>query len=153
MQAKEIMTEAPACCTPEDRAEEAARLMHENDCGAIPVVEEQGSHRLVGVVTDRDIAVRGVAQGRGPETRVSELMTSEPECCPEDADVHEVEDVMKRKQVRRVPIIDARGELVGIIAQADLARSHGDEITDEEVGEVVERISEPGRRVRSAQAD
>ena len=153
MQAKEIMTQAPACCTPEDRAEEAARLMRENDCGAIPVVEREGSHHLVGVVTDRDIAVRAVAEGRGPDTRVSELMTPEPECCTADADVRDVEEVMKRHQVRRVPIIDASGQLVGIVTQADLARSHGDVISDQEVGEVVERISEPGRRVRSAQAD
>ena len=153
MQAKEIMTRDPACCTPDSRAEEAARLMSEHDCGAIPVVDGEGSHHLVGVVTDRDIALRGVAQGRGPGTPVSEIMTAGPECCSEKDDVHDVEDVMKRNQVRRVPIIDAKGELVGIISQADLARSEGDQISDAEVGQVVERISEPHRGVRSAQAD
>lgn len=150
MQAKEIMTKEPACCTPQTRAEEAARMMSEHDCGSLPVVQNDDSHRLVGVVTDRDIAVRGVAQGRGPEARVEELMTRDPECCPVDADVEEVEAVMRRAQVRRVPIIDASGELVGIIAQADLARKLHDE---QEVGELVEHISKPGRRVKSAQAD
>lgn len=150
MQAREVMTREPVSCTPETPAEEAARLMREHDCGAIPVVESDGSRTLVGVVTDRDIAVRGVAAGLGPDALVRDLMTPEPEACAPEADVHDVESVMKRNQLRRVPIIDAGGQLVGIIAQADLARKLGDE---RGVGELVERISEPRRRIRSGQAD
>lgn len=144
------MTSEPACCTPETRAEDAARLMREHDCGVIPVVENDGSKTLVGVVTDRDIALRGVGEGLGPDTPVGDLMTRDPQACPPDAEVEEVETVMKRAQVRRIPIIDAAGHLMGIIAQADLARKLGN---DKEVGELVERISEPGRRIRSGQAD
>lgn len=149
MRAREIMTHEPACCTPDTSAEEAARLMRENDCGVIPVVDGD-EKTLVGVVTDRDIALRGVAEGLGPDAPVSELMTPSPQSCSPDDDVHDVEQVMMRKQIRRVPIIDAAGHLVGIIAQADLARKLGN---DQEVGELVEHISEPGRRVRSGQAD
>jgi CBS domain-containing protein len=150
MRAKEVMTREPACCTPETRAEDVARLMREHDCGVIPVVESEGSKTLVGVVTDRDIALRAVGRGRGPDTPVRDLMTPEPRACTAETDVQEVETVMKREQVRRVPIIDAGGHLIGIISQADLARKLGNE---QEVGELVERISEPRRRIRSGQAD
>lgn len=151
MQAQELMTRDPACCTPEDPAQKAAELMSQHDCGAIPVVQDEQSKHLCGVITDRDIAVRGVARGRGAETKVEDLMTHDVECCSVDADMTEVERVMTERQVRRVPIIDADGQLVGIVAQADLARC---EATDgSEVGHVVERISEPGRKIRSAQGD
>jgi CBS domain-containing protein len=104
------------------------------------------------MITDRDIAIRGVARGRGAEAKVEELMTRDPESCGTDSDIEEIERVMSERQVRRVPIIDADGQLVGIISQADLARNDG-AISDREVGQVVERISEPGRRMRSAEGD
>jgi CBS domain-containing protein len=144
------MTREPACCTPETRAEDAARLMREHDCGVIPVVESEGSKTLIGVVTDRDIALRGVGEGLGPDTLVRDLMTPDPQTCTAETDVQDVEKIMKREQVRRIPIIDAAGHLMGIIAQADLARKLHN---DQEVGELVERISEPGRKIRSGQAD
>lgn len=150
MRAREIMTREPACCTPDTSAEDAARMMRDNDCGVIPVVEDEDSKTLVGVVTDRDIALRGVGEGRGPDVAVRELMTRGPESCSPEADVREVEKLMKEKKVRRVPIIDAAGHLVGIIAQADVALKVGNE---REVGELVEHISEPGRKVRSGEAD
>ena len=152
MQAQELMTRDPACVTPEDPAQKAAELMSQHDCGAIPVVDDEESRHVIGMITDRDIAIRGVARGRGAEARVEELMTSDPDCLTPEADVDEVERIMSERQVRRVPIIDAGGCLVGIIAQADLARSDG-AASDREVGQVVERISEPGRRMRSAQGD
>jgi CBS domain-containing protein len=152
MQAQELMTRDPACCTPEDPAQKAAELMSQHDCGAIPVVDNEDSRQLCGMITDRDIAIRGVARGRGAEAKVEELMTRDPECCGADSDIEEVERIMSERQVRRVPIIDAGGQLVGIISQADLARSDN-AISDKEVGQVVERISEPGRRVRSAAGD
>ena len=150
MQAQDLMTRDPACCTPEDPAQKAAELMSQNDCGAIPVVDDEQSRHLCGMITDRDIAVRGVARGRGADTKVADLMTHDVECCSAEAELTEVERVMTDRQVRRVPIIDADGELVGIIAQADLARSGAD---GGEVGHVIERISEPGRSMKSAQGD
>jgi CBS domain-containing protein len=151
MQAQELMTRAPACCTPEDSAQKAAELMSQHDCGAIPVVDGEQSRHLCGMITDRDIAVRGVARGRGADTRVADLMTNDVESCSADADLREVERVMTSRQVRRVPIIDADGELIGIVSQADLATSGV--VDEEEVGHVIERISEPGRGIRSAQGD
>lgn len=151
MRTQEIMTRDPASCTPDDTAQRAAELMKENDCGAIPVVDGD-SRRLIGMVTDRDIAVRGVARGRGSDARVEELMSRDPQSCGPDDDVREVEKVMKEHQVRRVPIIDGDGSLVGIVAQADLALDDG-AVDDREVGEIVEQISESGRKVRAGRSD
>ena len=118
--------------------------MLEHDCGCIPVVE-QGTMRLIGVLTDRDISCRCVAQGKGPETRVKDAMTTEPRCCHPEDDVAAVEQIMMQAQVRRVPVVDARGDCVGMIAQADLARDE-QAVSESELGRVVERISEPGHR-------
>lgn len=150
MRAKEIMTREPACCTPDTPAEEAAKLMRDHDCGVIPVVDSEDSKTLVGVVTDRDIALRGVGEGLGPNAPVSKLMTKGPQSCSPEDDVRDVEQVMIAKKVRRVPIIDAAGQLVGIIAQADLARKVGNE---QEVGELLEHISQPRKGIRSGNAD
>jgi CBS domain-containing protein len=142
MKAQDVMTSDPVCCTPEGTAREAARLMRENDCGCVPVVEGE-SKRLVGVVTDRDIACRGVAEGKGPKTPVREIMSKDPQCCHPDDDIAAVEQIMMQAQVRRVPVVDAKGNCVGMIAQADLALNDK-AANDSEIGRVVERISEPG---------
>jgi CBS domain-containing protein len=145
MKAQDLMTTDPACCTPDDRAERVAQLMADNDCGCIPVVASQNDSRVVGVVTDRDIAIRGVAKGKGPDTRIRDLMTPDPFCCSADADVKDVERVMAERQVRRVLVVDSGRCCVGVIAQADLARAadRKREVTDVEVARVIERISEP----------
>jgi CBS domain-containing protein len=141
---KDIMTPDPACCTPDTTAREAAGLMRERDCGAIPVVETQESRRPIGMVTDRDLAVRGFAEGRGPDTPVRELMTERPHAARADDEIETVRQVMMQQKVRRVPVTDADGAIIGIVAQADLAR-HDDAVSDRELGKVVEAISEPGR--------
>jgi CBS domain-containing protein len=120
MKVSDIMTPSPCCCAPEDSLQAVARLMRENDCGAVPVMERG---RVVGIITDRDLAVRAVAEGRGPEVRVGDILTSDPTCCNPDDDVRDVERVMADRQVRRVPIVDADGDCVGIVSQADLARA------------------------------
>ncbi|HEX9668065.1 MAG TPA: CBS domain-containing protein [Thermoanaerobaculia bacterium] len=142
MNVREIMTENPACCTPDQTVREAARLMAQNDCGSIPVVEES-TRRLVGVVTDRDLAIRVLAEGRGPDTPVREAMTSDPATCGPDDDVNEVERLMAERQVRRVPVVE-NGRVVGVVAQADLAL-HPNAVSDREVGQLVEEISQPAR--------
>jgi CBS domain-containing protein len=101
----------------------------------------------VGVVTDRDLATRGLARGLGPDTPVRDLMSENPSCCQPDDDVAEVERIMTERQVRRVPVVDADGRCVGMVAQADLAREDG-AVDDRELGRVVEAISE--RRGSSA---
>jgi CBS domain-containing protein len=150
MRAREIMTANPACVTADDSIADAARLMEECDCGCIPVTRAKDDACVVGVITDRDIAVRGVAHGRGPDASVRELMTAAPYCCGPDADVRAVEDTMATRQVRRVVIVDDGGCCVGMVAQADIAGAaeRGTEISDDEVGRIVERISEPSRELR-----
>ena len=144
MRIKEIMTPDPACCTPDSTAREAATLMRERDCGAIPVVDTREGRRPIGMVTDRDLAVRGLADGRGPDTPVRELMTERSHAAQADDEVETVRQVMMQQKVRRVPVTDADGTIIGIVAQADLAR-HDEAVSDQELGKVVEAISEPGR--------
>jgi CBS domain-containing protein len=142
MRVKQIMTPNPVSCMPDHTAREVAILMRDNDCGSIPVVESTATNRLVGTVTDRDLAIRGLAAGLGPEARVRDLMTNDPvSSLPED-EVEDVRQVMMEQQVRRVPVVDVDGLLVGIVAQADLAREDG-AASDREVGRIVEAISEP----------
>ena len=143
MKAQDMMTTDPACCTPESTAREAAHLMREHNCGCIPVVEGD-SKRLVGVVTDRDIACRGVAEGKGANTPIKEIMTKDPQSCHPEDDVAAIEQIMMQAMVRRVPVVDAEGNCVGMVAQADLAL-HTEAVSESEIGRVVERISEPGR--------
>jgi CBS domain-containing protein len=145
MKAKELMTQRPACVTATDSVQTAAMLMEEHDCGCIPVVESSGSERVIGVITDRDIAIRGVGKGRGIDTMVRDLMSTEVASCSPESDVDDVARLMTDRQIRRVVILGADGGCVGIVAQADLARaaeSQG-EITEREVARMVERISEP----------
>jgi CBS domain-containing protein len=147
MKARELMTARPACCTPNDTVERAAQLMEQNDCGCIPVVERTDRQNVIGVVTDRDVAIRAVAHGRGAETPVGDVMTMAPCCVSADTEVQTVERLMSDNQIRRVVVTDDDGCCIGIVAQADLARAadRGNEVSDDEVGRVVERISEPGR--------
>lgn len=140
--ARDIMTANPQCVTPEDAVSRAAEIMRDANVGLVPVVEDQGSMRLAGVVTDRDIAVRVVAEGRGNDCRARDVMSSGLATVRPDDDVSHVTDLMKREQVRRVPVVE-NDRLVGIIAQADVALDLG---SDRKTGDVVEKISEPNRK-------
>jgi CBS domain-containing protein len=142
MRVGDIMTPDPACCTPESTAREAATLMKEHDCGSIPVVENQENRKIVGTITDRDLAIRGLAEGKGPETPVRGLMTIAPVTSAPEDEVEIVREVMVARMVRRVPVVDKNGRVVGIVAQADIAREEG-AASDQEVGRIVEAISEP----------
>lgn len=148
MRAQEIMTENPACCTPQDTVQDAARVMAERDCGCLPVVSDMESKEIVGVVTDRDLACRCLGEGKGADTRVSEVMSPDPSCCTPDSDLDEVERIMAERQVRRVPVVDQNNCCVGMIAQADLARADAESSRD--VRRTVEQISEPTERARSS---
>ena len=118
--ARDVMTPDPACCSPNATLEEAARLMVENDCGEIPVLDP--SDRPIGVITDRDIVCRAVAEGKNPTAHtVQSVMTQPAVTVRTDAPIDEVVATMERHQIRRVPVVDAGGCCAGIIAQADLA--------------------------------
>ena len=137
---RDVMTREPVYCQPDDSVSVAADLMRTHNVGALPVVEPGG--RLVGIVTDRDLVVKVVAGDLPVEgASVRQAMTGSPATCGEQDDVKQVLTVMASRQVRRVPVVDPGGRLVGIIAQADIATrlQH-----DQKTGELVEAISEPG---------
>ncbi|MES1241435.1 MAG: CBS domain-containing protein [Acidobacteriota bacterium] len=142
MKVRDIMTENPACITPETTARQAARLMEDNDVGSLPVVESDSNRRLVGVVTDRDLALRVLGRGESPEVPVREVMSSNVQCCRAEDSLDDVETAMARHQVRRVPIVDANNCVIGMVAQADLARERK-AVGAKDLGKVLEKISEP----------
>lgn len=144
----EVMTERPRAVTPQTSVREAARLMEEEDVGSLPVVEE--GVRLVGIVTDRDFALRVVAGGLDPEaTRVSDVASGEIVTLAPDDDLDEALRLMAHAKVRRLPIVVRENELVGMLAQADIARTGKEKAT----GEVVEAISQPPGGPRVAGSD
>jgi CBS domain-containing protein len=149
MRARDIMTRDPQCCRREDTARRAAEIMRDKDCGVIPVVDD--ARRVVGIVTDRDLAVRVIAAGKGADIRLNEVMTTGAQCCSADDDLRDVEHKMAELQVRRIPICDAGGRVLGIISQADIARAAGmdNEVSEQEIALVLEQISEPAHRFRS----
>ena len=141
MKAQEIMSKNPTCVTADTPLVDAARLMKTENIGVVPVVESTGSKRLVGVLTDRDIAIRAVAEGRdGATTSVGHVMSSNVRTSAPDDSVEDVMELMGREQVRRIPIVDDRGNLVGIVAQADIVLEARD---NRKAEKTVEKISEP----------
>lgn len=149
MRAADIMTENPETVTTEASLADAARKMRDLNVGIIPVVDSDQNRRLRGVITDRDIAVRAVAEGRNIDsTKVMEVMTTEVESCNKNDTVHNILNIMEREQVRRVPITDREGRLVGIVAQADVIVDVESEPALRRVADAVERISEPAEPSR-----
>jgi CBS domain-containing protein len=147
VRARDIMTDDPEIVTPEATVADVAKKMRELDVGIIPVVDSPENRRLRGVITDRDLAIRVLAAGKDGKARVGEYMTEQVETVNQNDSVRDVLAVMKREQVRRVPVTDREGRLVGVIAQADLAVSYAglDLQRETEVEEAIERISEPAR--------
>jgi len=116
---QEAMTSSPVSCKPDDTLDRVAKIMADHDCGVIPVCE---GTRVVGVITDRDVTCRAVAAGKIPQnTPVREVMTKPVYTVRQDEDVQAAIDRMEDKQVRRLPVLDDRGNMVGIIAPSDLA--------------------------------
>jgi len=140
--ARDIMTESPAVCTQETTARDAAQMMEQNDCGSLPVVESRNSMKLIGMVTDRDLALRVLGRGQSPDTPVREAMTRNVSSVKLTDDLDAVEHVMSGQQVRRVPVVDDQDRVVGIIAQADLAREL-ESVGRKDFSRVVEKISQP----------
>jgi len=138
MKVREAMTRDVRLVKPEQPISEAAKLMAELDIGALPVEEND---RLVGMITDRDIAVRAVAAGRGADTPIGEVMTREVKYCYEDQTVDEVTQNMGELRVRRLPVLNRDKRLVGILSLGDLAI---DESARDEAGEALGGISRPG---------
>ena len=139
MSCSEVMTRDPVFCVPGETADWVAQLMKREDVGAIPVVESLRERKLVGIVTDRDLAMAIVAEGRDPKNvRIEEVMSRNPVTCGEGDNLEDAMDLMAEKQVRRIPIVDGRRGLVGILAQADVA-TQVDDLA--KAGHLVEEIS------------
>jgi CBS domain-containing protein len=116
------MTKDPFCCLPTDSVAQAAELMKSRNIGSIPVIENEKTQKLVGIVTDRDLALTIVAVGRDAKsTNVDAVMTSKVVSCLADDDIQKVLDAMAKQQLRRIPIVDHDNRIVGIITQADVA--------------------------------
>jgi len=138
MRVKEIMTRGVQCVGPDTTLQEAARKMRDLDVGPLPVCEND---RLTGIVTDRDITIRAVAEGLNPgSTRVRDIMTPDVYYCFEDQHVLEAARLMKEQQIRRILVLNNDERLVGIVSLADLAVDAGD---DELSGDTLEAVSEP----------
>ena len=118
----EVMTKDPVVCMPSDPVADVARVMKEEDIGPIPIVEDPETRKLVGMVTDRDLVLRMVAEGRDSKTtKAEEVMSLKLVTCHADDDVQEALDAMSENQLRRIPVVDDENRIVGIIAQADVA--------------------------------
>jgi len=137
MKVSEVMTADVQTVNADQTAREAASFMLRAEAGSIPVLE---GDKVVGMITDRDIAVRGVAEGRGPDTPVRDLMSDGIVCARDDDNVADVAQRMSAEQVRRLPVLDADDRLCGIVSLGDLAReSRGDDAQ-----QALEGVSQPG---------
>lgn len=140
MQVREIMTQNPACCTPDSTLQEVARMMKDNDCGCIPVVNNQQEKKPVGTITDRDIAIRTVADSHNPiNMKASDIMTTNIATVKPQASLEECFDVMEDREIRRVIVVDEQGKCCGIVAQADVVQSNANPVR---TNKVVREISE-----------
>ena len=137
MKVSEVMTREVQTIRPDQPVQDAASFMLSADAGSIPVTD---GDRLIGMITDRDIAVRGVAKGYGPDTPVRELMTGDIICARVDDNVEEVATKMSEARVRRLPVIDSQEKLCGIVSLGDLSR----ETDDETATQALEGVSQPG---------
>ena len=138
MKIRDVMTRTAELTRPDDTLRHAAQMMKECDCGVLPVAD---GDRLVGMITDRDIAVRGIADGKGPDAKVREAMTDEVMYCFDDDDIQQVCQNMAEIQVRRLPVVNRDKRLVGILSLADIAQF---EAGVREVGSAYRGIAQPG---------
>ena len=138
MKVADVMTTTVRLVRPDQTLREAANMMFDDDIGAIPVADKE---RLVGMVTDRDIAIRGIAQGKGPDAKVGEIMTEQVKYCFADEDLDQVSRNMASLQMRRLPVMDREKRLVGIVSLGDLAVTNRSRAQAEQA---LHGISQPG---------
>jgi len=147
MKVSEVMSKNPSCCWPSSSALSAATIMQQRDTGILPVIQDPFTPRLVGVVTDRDLCLHVVAGGRDPaRIWISECMTEDPICCIVEDDIRHALELMKQHQVRRLPVVNEKHEIVGILSLSDLVRKG---TTDSfEIAATLQRICEPSRTTK-----
>jgi CBS domain-containing protein len=137
MQIKEVMSRNVVLASPRESLSEVAQMMAEKDIGFMPVGD---GDKIVGMITDRDMVIRGIAAGKGPDTPVSEVMTRDVKYCFDDEDIDHVILNMGENQVRRLPVMNRQKRLIGIVTLADAALEHDPVV----VGEAFLRVVEPG---------
>jgi CBS domain-containing protein len=140
MKVQDVMTKDPACCLPDSGLQAVTWLMVENDCGCIPVVESRESAKIVGTITDRDIAVRAFTGEKNPlDLTAADIMTPDTVTVTPETGIQECCDVMENKQIRRILVVDEDDCCCGIVAQGDIARY----LNSKQTAEVVKEISQP----------
>lgn len=136
-QVRDVMTPNPQCVSEKDSIRDVARIMKDQDTGVVPVVDGK---RIIGLITDRDIVVRGIAEGRElSSVKVNEIMSKSVRSVKEDTPLTEVLDLMSSAEIRRVPVVNGDNELIGIVSLGDIATNS---TQDGRVGKTVESISE-----------
>jgi CBS domain-containing protein len=159
MKVEKLMTKDVSTCCPDDTLNEAARIMWERDCGFVPITQSDGSGRVLGIVTDRDICIAAYTRGTSlKEIRVGDVMSKGVQSCQPNDDLVSAEGLMRRSKIHRLPVVDDAGMLVGVISLADIAReaareggSRRREVTAAEIGETLAAIREP-RSIRASSA-
>ena len=138
MKVREAMSSNPLCCLPTDTAQKVATILRDHNIGSVPVVEDQQSRKLIGMITDRDLCCSVMADGLDPKsTSIEKFISLNPVTCRDGENLEKCERAMQEHQIRRIPVVDDNNQIVGIIAQADIAiRAHKPETTAEVVEEV-----------------
>ena len=142
MKIREVMSRDPVCCVLTDTAHKVAKLLCDRNIGSVPVVTDQESRKLVGMITDRDLCCSVVAQGWDPKnTSIEKLITLFPFTCRDGENVEACERLMQEHQVRRIPVVDGEDRVIGIVSQADLALRDKPERVSKTVAEISKDIS------------
>jgi CBS domain-containing protein len=137
----EVMTKNPVCCLPNDMVVKAAQIMKTGNVGSVPVIDNEKTRKLIGIITDRDLALKIVAEGKDPKsTKVAAVMTAKVVSCLSEDDLQKAMDSMSKNQLRRIPIIDNTGMILGIISQADVATRID---KPKRTAEMIKEISQP----------
>jgi len=140
MKVREAMTPNPTCCVPSDTAQKVAKFMRDHNVGSLPVVADQESCTLLGMITDRDLCMAIIADGLDPrKTTIEPFVSANPVSCRDGENLDQVERAMQEHQVRRIPVVDGAGRCIGLVAQADLALKD----KPEKVSKTVAEISKP----------
>lgn len=141
MKIREVMSRDPVCCVLTDTAQKVAKILCDHNVGSVPVVTDQESRKLVGMITDRDLCCSVVAQGADPKnTSIEKLITPTPFTCRDGENIEACERVMQEHQVRRIPVVDAEDRVIGIVSQADLALKDKPERVSKTVAEISKNI-------------
>ena len=144
MKITHVMTKDPTCCVPSDTVQRAASIMRDQNAGVVPVIENEQSQKIVGVVTDRDLCMNVVAEGRDPRTtQVHESMTTTVVSCASQDSIEKATELMRENQIRRIPVVDEQRRLVGIISMADIVGRAN--LRTVETHETLKTVSAPTR--------